>query len=171
MKLRTFATPLIIGAFCLSAVTGVLMFFESAVGLNKPAHEWLGLVTVLGAALHITTNWAAFKLYFSKSRPASLAIIGLYAVVLTASFFSPPGAKQRGPNPNRLALDSLSRAPLKAVAAVAQKPADQIVTALIGAGFTVTGPDDTLEHLAGKERENQGRALAVIFGTPAAAHD
>jgi hypothetical protein len=163
MKLRTFATPLIIGAFTLSAITGVLMFFESAVGLNKPAHEWLGLATVLGAALHVTTNWAAFKLYFKTSRPASLAIIGAFWLVLIGSFIAPGGGKQRGPNPQRLALDALSRVPLSAVAPLAHRSPEEVVASLTAAGFTVTGADDTLEHLAGKEREAQGRAFGAIF--------
>jgi hypothetical protein len=52
------------------------------------------------------------------------------------------------------------------VAQVANKPAADVVTALTKEGFTVSGPDDTIEHLAGKEREDQGRALGAIFSKP-----
>ena len=36
------------GAFTLSAVTGVLMFFHLDSGLNKAAHEWLSWAMVGG---------------------------------------------------------------------------------------------------------------------------
>ncbi|EWS63204.1 hypothetical protein Y695_03563 [Hydrogenophaga sp. T4] len=42
-KQRPWITPLVMGSFALSAVTGVLMFFHLDTGLNKAAHEcWAG---------------------------------------------------------------------------------------------------------------------------------
>lgn len=164
MNLRTFATPLIIGAFLTSAVTGLLLFFESAVGFNKPAHEWVGLATVLGATLHVTTNWAAFKTYWSKTKPASLVVISLFIAFLALSFYA-PGQKKRGPPPQRLALSALSRAPLTTLALVVNKPVDEVVGSLVKAGFKVSGPDQTLDQVAGAEREDQGRAMGAIFSS------
>ncbi len=39
LPLRRWATPLIIGAFLLMSVTGVLMFFEIDAGLTAVAHN------------------------------------------------------------------------------------------------------------------------------------
>ena len=48
---RPWITPVVIGAFTLSAVTGVLMFFHLDSGLNKTAHEWLSWAMVIGVVL------------------------------------------------------------------------------------------------------------------------
>lgn len=40
---RQWVTPLMAGSFILMATTGILMFFHLDSGLNKTAHEWLGL--------------------------------------------------------------------------------------------------------------------------------
>ena len=75
--IRKFATPLTMGAFLLSAVTGVLMFFHLDTGLNKAAHEWLSWAMVIGVALHIAVNYRAFSLYLKK--PLALGIVGVFA--------------------------------------------------------------------------------------------
>jgi len=64
---RPWITPVVIGAFFLSAVTGVLMFFHLDSGLNKTAHEWLSWAMVIGVALHLLLNVAAFKRYFTQT--------------------------------------------------------------------------------------------------------
>ena len=50
---REWATPITIGAFLLSAVTGVLLFFHLDSGLNKLAHEWLSWVLLAAVAFDV----------------------------------------------------------------------------------------------------------------------
>ena len=87
---RPWITPLVVGAFLLSAVTGVLMFFHLDSGLNKTAHEWLSWAMVVGVTLHILLNLTAFKRYFTQT--IAKAVMGVFALVLALSFI-PLGAK------------------------------------------------------------------------------
>ncbi|HEY1090516.1 MAG TPA: DUF4405 domain-containing protein, partial [Burkholderiaceae bacterium] len=63
---RPWITPVVMGAFLLSAVTGVLMFFHLDSGLNKTAHEWLSWAMVIGVGLHVLLNMPAFKRYLKQ---------------------------------------------------------------------------------------------------------
>jgi hypothetical protein len=44
-------TSVTAGVFSLSAVTGVLIFFNFDSGANKPVHEWPGLLLITAAIL------------------------------------------------------------------------------------------------------------------------
>jgi hypothetical protein len=81
---RNWVTPLAAGAFLLSAVTGILMFFHFDSGLNKLAHEWLSWVLLGAVALHVTANFDGFKRHLGTRRGQLL--VGLFALVLLSSF-------------------------------------------------------------------------------------
>ena len=155
--LRTWATPLTMGAFLLLAVTGVLMFFHLDRGLNKFAHEWLSWALLAGAAVHVTVNWNAFKMHLK--RPMALGIVALFAVLLGLSFIGPKGG-----SPVRAVMDGVSDAPLVAVATIAKKTPDEIATLIKGAGLSATNPaTDTLATLAAGDRKKVHEALNLIF--------
>ena len=85
-NLRSWATPITIGSFVISAISGVILFFHLNIGLMKPAHEWLSWFMILGVAMHVFTNWRAFLQYFKK--PIPLAVIGVFLLLTVLSFFS-----------------------------------------------------------------------------------
>ena len=73
LNIRRFATPLIIGAGLVSAITGLLMFFIT----EDPflfAHEIVGLGFSVAILLHIYTNWRPFKKYFSQRSVIIIAV-------------------------------------------------------------------------------------------------
>lgn len=156
---RDWATPLTIGAFVLMAVTGILMFFHLDTGLNKEAHEWLGWAMVAGVAAHVVANFSAFKRHFARG--SALAIIGVYVVLLGASFFIQE--EDEGGNPARRASQAVLAAPISAVAGLTSRTPDQLVADLRAAGFQVTSAQQTLNAVTGPERDKQFKALAVIF--------
>ncbi len=160
--LRKFATPLVMGAFVLSATTGVLMFFELGVGLNHLAHEWLGWALVLGVLAHVSTNWPALKTYFVQKKKTTVPILAVFFVLLGASFMPKPGQRE-GPSPARMALNAMVASPLTAVARIASKSPEQIVQVLKANGFAVTDSEQTIRAIAGNERDDQERALEAIF--------
>jgi len=77
---RPWITPLVIGAFLISAVTGVLMFFHLDSGLNKTVHEWLSWAMVIGVGLHVLLNVTAFKRYFTQT--TGRWVMGSMALIL-----------------------------------------------------------------------------------------
>lgn len=161
--LRKLATPWVIGSFVLSATTGLLMFFESAIGWNHDAHEWLGWALITGVLMHVVTNWASFKTYFVQKRATALPVIAVFLVLLALSFTSAGRPNREGPSPARLALTAMAEAPLSDVAPLAKMTADQAMQSLKGAGFSVRTPDDSIRTIAGDDREQQGKALEVLF--------
>jgi hypothetical protein len=112
---RPWITPVVIGAFFLSAVTGVLMFFHLDSGLNKTAHEWLSWAMVIGVSLHLLLHLPAFKRYFTQT--SGRVVIGLFAAVLALSFIPAGGA---GGEPGFAPpVRALAKAPIPVLAQVA----------------------------------------------------
>lgn len=161
MAIRNWATPLTMGAFCLMAVTGILMFFHLDSGFNKAAHEWLGWAMVLGAAGHAVSNWQSIKRYLTKSNLAR-GIVALCLLVLALSFI-PAGGKGEM-KPPVLAMNAIAKAPVGALAPLTGKTADQIIAELATAGIIVPNAEASLESVVQGDRQLQGRAMTVLFG-------
>ncbi|WP_430462824.1 DUF4405 domain-containing protein [Thalassolituus sp. LLYu03] len=157
---REWATPLTAGAFLLTAATGVLMFFHLDTGLNKEAHEWLSLVFLAGALMHVTVNFKAFKRYFSDNRGRGL--IGLFAVLLALSFI--PLEEEGGKPPFVLPVQKLAAAPVTTLAQVAGVPADEMMTRLQRAGITLNSADQTLQSVTGDNLKQQMTILNSVLG-------
>lgn len=156
---RDWATPLTIGAFILMACTGLLMFFHWDTGLNKEAHEWLGWAMVAGVAAHVVANWVSFKRYLSQ--PKALAFVGVFVLMLVASFFIQE--EDEGGHPAMRVTRSVMNAPLADVASLTHQDSQKLADALRTAGFTVKDTTQTLRDITGPEQGQQFKALSVIF--------
>lgn len=157
---REWVTPLAAGAFLLSAVTGVLIFFHIDTGLNKPAHEWLSWVLLMGVGLHVAANFGGLKRHLATSR--GKALIGLFVVVLALSFYSPGGFKDEPPfvAPMR----ALANAPLTTVAQVANISPDELLQRLRNAGLQPGSAQQKLSDLTGPNPRRQTDVLGKVFG-------
>jgi len=157
---REWATPITVGAFLLSAVTGILMFFHGDTGLNKVAHEWLGWALVVGVGLHVVTNFQAFKRHLASARGQWL--IGAFALVLALSFI-PAGGGERGEPPFGAAMDALSAAPISTLAPLAGLTSDELIQRLAAAGYPASSPDTRISDLAGGKREAHFQLIGIVF--------
>lgn len=159
---RPWITPLVMGAFALSAVTGVLMFFHLDTGLNKLAHEWLSWAMLAAVVLHALLNLPAFKRYFSQK--TALAVMGVFALVLALSFVPAAGAKKdpsyAGP------VRALARAPLPVLAQVLGRTPEDIKADLDKAGLPADGDHQSLQDLVGPELKAQLRTLNRLLPKP-----
>jgi len=159
---RPWITPLVMGAFLLSAVTGVLMFFHLDSGLNKLAHEWLSWAMVGGVLLHVLLNLPAFKRYFGQK--TALAVIGVFALVLALSFIPAAGAKK---TPSYAApVSALSKAPIPLLAQVLGKTTEALKADLEQAGLPVDNDQQSLQDLVGPELKKQMRTLNRLLPQP-----
>lgn len=161
---REWATPLTMGAFFLSATTGVLLFFHLDSGLNKPAHEWLSWLMLAGVGVHASVNWMAFKRHFST--PAGRAILGVLLLITALSFWQPAGASRA--SPTRQASQALTRAPLDVVAQVAHREPAALRAALTAKGLTVPSGQPSLNAIAQASHREPVQVLGMVF-EPAAA--
>lgn len=159
MTYRELATPLTIGSFLIIAVTGILMFFHLDSGLNKLAHEWLAWAMLGAVGLHASVHFKSFSRYFT--RPRALAVIGISAALLAASFISPPG-RAGGKPPHVLAAQALLDAPIALVAELTGRDARFVVAKLRAAGFDASA-EHSLRAVAGDSHDRQMKVLGIAL--------
>jgi len=159
---RPWITPVVIGAFLLSAVTGVLMFFHLDSGLNKAAHEWLSWAMVIGVTLHVLLNMPAFKRYFSQT--TGRVIMGLFALVLALSFIPVGGG---GSEPGFAPpVRALAKAPITVLAQVAGTSTEDMKAKLQATGLTVTSDQQSVADLVGGDLKVQIGTMTKVLATP-----
>lgn len=156
---RGWVTPLAAGAFILSAVTGVLIFFHVDTGLNKLAHEWLSWVLLGAIVLHLIVNQGGLKRHL-KSRSGQV-LLGLFALLLALSFFS-PGVKKEPPF--MAPVRALAVAPLPAVAQVAGVDTLQLKQKLVKIGVVPNSEQQSIQDLVGTDLREQMRILGLLLG-------
>ena len=156
---RPWITPLVIGTFALSAVTGGLMFFHLDTGLNKLAHEWLGWLMVAAAAVHVLLHLHAFKRHWAA--PVGKGVIVLSLVVLSLSFL-PVGGVQSEP-PFVRPLKTLAQAPLPVLAQVAGIDVSELKARLQTAGKAADTDHQTIAALAGNDLKAQVKLLNQVL--------
>lgn len=156
---RPWITPVVIGAFGLSAVTGVLMFFHLDSGLNKTAHEWLSWAMVIGVSLHVLLNLPAFKRYFTQI--TGRVVIGLFALVLALSFI--PAGGSGGEPGFAPPVRALAKAPITVLAQVAGTSTDEVKAKLQAQGLTVTSDQQSVADLVGSDLRQQIGAMSKVL--------
>lgn len=159
---RSWATPLVIAAFGLMAVTGMLMFFHVQPGLSKAVHEWAGWVFLVGAGAHLALNWRAFTLYLR--RPAARAILAAGGAALGLALLP----LQSGGAPDiRAIMTGLSGAELTELAAISGQTDADLLTRLTAQGFAATSAHQTVAELAGGDDMSNAVILQTALTQPA----
>ncbi len=155
---RSWVTPITAGAFLLSGVTGILIFFHLESGTGKFMHEWLGWVLLGGAALHVVANYTGLKSHLGTLRGQLL--VGIFAVALLLSFLPLGGADEP---PFMPPIRALSQLPLSTLAQVARISPEQLRDRLSKAGIQPTSDQQTLDELAGPDMGRQMHVMESIF--------
>lgn len=153
---RSWVTPITAGAFLLSGVTGILIFFHLESGTGKFMHEWLGWVLLGGAALHVIANYTGLKSHLATLRGQLL--VGIFAVALLVSFI-PLGGGQDEP-PFMPPIRALSQVPLTTLAQVTP---EQLREKLSQAGYQSTSDQQSLSELVGADTRKQMHVMESIF--------
>ena len=163
---REWATPLMIGAFLLSGITGITLFFDINTLLAKNAHKYLGLLLVAIAVAHVATNFPSFKRYLQQTR--GRIIVGIYAAILIATFipFGPMmGGVGGGPAQQGLRdfLNASLNAPISDVAVIVHRDPNDLVKQLKAAGYNIKDPSQSvMMSVAGTGEDQQFKALNAI---------
>ena len=157
---RDWITPITTGAFLLTAVTGVLLFFHAATGLNKAVHEWLSWVFLTGAILHLVLNFESFKKHLTRRK--GQALIGTFVLLLALSFV-PFEEGHHHDSPFVPPIKALARTPLSTLAQVAGTSPDQLRDRLSSEGITVASYQQSLSELVGDDFRAQVHILEEIL--------
>ncbi len=159
---REWITPITTGAFLLTAVTGVLLFFHADTGLNKAVHEWLSWIFLAGAVLHLAVNFTAFKKYLTQRR--GQVLLGVFVLLLVLSF-APVGGHhhEEHQRPFMPPIRALAQAPLTTLAQVARTTPDQLRKRLTGAGVAVSSDQQSISELVGDDFRAQMHLLEKLL--------
>jgi hypothetical protein len=159
---RSWATPLTVGAFCIIALTGGLMFFHVDMGLAHLAHEWLSWLLVAAVVLHLTVNWHSFKRYFASTGARWILSVSVVALVTLLSL-----PTQKNESPPVLAYTAVVNAPLSSAALLAGKSPEQAQAELAEAGLQVVNTEQSIFHAAAGSRELISTAIKVLYSKSA----
>ena len=155
---RSWVTPITAGAFLLSGVTGILLFFHLESGTGKFMHEWLGWVLLAVAVLHVIANYAGLKSHLSSLRGQFL--FGIFVTALLVSFI-PAGSEHD--EPFIPPIRALSQVPLTTLAQVARISPEELHDRLSKAGIQSNSDQQTLYELVGPDMRKQIHAMESIF--------
>lgn len=158
---RQWVTPVTAGAFLLSAVTGVLIFFHVDSGANKFVHEWLSWVLLGGALLHTTANFNGLRAHLGTRR--GQVVVGAFIAALMLSFIPLGGGKDEPPF--AAPMQALSQTNLATLAQVAQLTPQELRERLGRAGFRAESDRQTVAELVGNDARKQMQVLGRVFRT------
>lgn len=155
---RNWITPFTTGAFLLSAVTGILIFFHIDLGLNKFIHEWFSWALVCGVIFHLVINFKALIRTLSVQR--GILIVGIFVTILAVSFVPMGKNKER---PFVLPIRALSQVPLTTLADVAQITPQELMQRLSKKGIHVTPDQHNLSDIVGDDPRKQMHILNDVL--------
>lgn len=158
LSLRTWATPVTIGAFVLMAGTGVLMFFGWRGGLTEEAHEWLSWLFLAGVVAHLTVNWRPLSLHL-KSRWGQRSLAAGLVLLAIAVF---PSGLQTGHQLVGLVEHALVEAPLSTLASLTKVDPGELESRMKARGVTATR-EQSLRQIAQQNDTNERRLLSIVF--------
>jgi len=160
VPLKSWATPLAIGAFTISAVTGLLIFFDIETGIVEPAHKWLSWLLISGVILHVLLNWKPFIGYFSQK--TGKAIIGI-AILFTITSVLPIFGKDEKENPGKIAAQALESSSLETIALVVKTTPQQLISQLGKSGILVKDASLTIHEIAKNNRKTNKSVLGALL--------
>ncbi|MBN2768211.1 MAG: DUF4405 domain-containing protein [Campylobacterales bacterium] len=156
---RGWVTPLAGGLFLIMAVTGILMFFHIDTGLNKVAHEWLGLFMVVVVVLHIVLNFKGFV--NSLKTLTGKTISGIFVVLLMLSFLSLNG---EGPNkPFVLPIGIMAKADIADLSKISRIGEEELVRRLQLFSSTPINAQSSVNDIAKDDLHKQMELLNKIL--------
>lgn len=162
-SLRSWTTPLIIASYLITGISGVMLFFHFGESLVKAAHEWLGMLFVLGAGLHISNHWRPFKRYFSKPLAATVMV----GVLAAGGAFIVGAGTDSGGSPVRAVMHSIEQAPLTLLAQLQQRDEAELVKRLEQAGYEVSDSGESVQSLAALNNRSSRELIPLLFSNRA----
>lgn len=162
-KIQKWATPLTIGAFGLSAVSGVMMFFHANSSLVKVAHEWGSWLLVVGGLFHVVGSWQSFVRYLSK--PAARAILVAFALLIIVFFLPLSGHTERQGRklPPAVLSRVLPEASFAAVAGIAQHSPYELMKEFKSKDIIIKDEEETIRDIARNNNKEAVEILNIIF--------
>ncbi len=157
--IQRYATAATAALFLVTGISGVFMFFHIGGKMFTSLHEWLGMLFVAAAALHLVRNGRGM-VKLMKTRRARI-LFGLAGAAAMA-FIAVPTGSSTG-NPAFALVRAVEKAPIAAVAPMLGVTVEDLAVRLRGAGINVTGAEQTFAELAADQGVESQRLLAAAL--------
>jgi hypothetical protein len=162
VPLKSWATPFAIGAFTISSVTGLLIFFDIEMGFVEPVHKWLSWLLVGSILFHVISNWKKFTGYFSQKTGRAVIVTALFITILSLLPLFGNDKKEHGQeSQGKTALKALEESSLETIALVIKTTPQNLVEQLAKSGIIVKDPSLTIQEIA----KINGKIDKVVLGT------
>lgn len=157
--INKYATAATATLFLVVAASGVAMFFHVGEDLVKEMHEWLAVVLVAIAALHIYKNWKPLANYFRKRT----ILVPLVLTLVAAAAFIVPASMSSGENPRARVFQALENAKLADVGQLLEVAPDDLASTLKTRGFVIASNDQRLSEIARASNKPPMAVLMTVF--------
>lgn len=157
--IQRYATAATAALFLVTGISGVLMFFHIGGKMFTSLHEWLGMLFVAAAALHVVRNGRGMVKLVKTTR--AQVLFGLAGIAAAAFIATSTGSS--AVNPALALVRAVEKAPIAAVAPVLGVTVEDLAVRLRGAGVDVTGADQTFAELAADQGVASQRLLAAAL--------
>ena len=156
-------TPLTVGLFAVSAVSGVALFFRWAPAAFHAMHEWLSLLLLAPFVLHMWKNWRPLVGY---ARRRTLFVPLAVTIVAALPFAYSGLTTPRTGNPAFRAARLLTGVPLETLAPVLKTTPDALLAELARRGFPAATAGDRLDRIAAGSGTAPERLLFELLPAP-----
>ncbi|MEG3617135.1 DUF4405 domain-containing protein [Magnetovibrio sp. PR-2] len=155
------ATVLTAITFVIVGVTGVMVFFHLGTQYVMGMHEWLGLVMVAAAALHMTRHMKALGKQLQKPRARVWLATG---ALVTAVFVGSALLAPSGGNPMKAYAHKSIDASVSAIGAVLNVSDSDVQARLEAAGLDANDLNMSVNDVAAFNHVEAPAVLAAVMG-------
>ena len=159
--LSRWATPLTVGFFAVSAISGVALFFHLGQGWFHEMHEWLSMMLLAPFVLHVWKNWRPLVAYVQRGTlwwPVAAALVIAVAFAVQGG-----GEGHKGMSPQGRAVSVMTQARLADLAPVLKTTPEALQASLIQRGYKPASADDTLDSVAASSGTSATRLLFELL--------
>jgi hypothetical protein len=142
--MHRYGTPLTVGLFAVSAISGVALFFHWSSGTFHSMHEWLSMVLLAPFALHLVKNWKPLLAYAKRKT----LLIPLVLSVAIAVPFAFTAGKGRAGSPAFQTIALMTQASLDDLAPIFGAPPEELLKRLQARGYKAGSTHDTPNGIA-----------------------
>ena len=158
--LQRYATPLTIGLFLVSLISGVALFFHAAQGVFHSMHEWLSMLLIAPVALHLWRNWRPMTSYLA--RPAFAISMSVCLVAAMGFGLASTVVGGRHGSAQFAILEALTATTPEKLAPALGTDAEHLVTMLKLHGFAKAAADVTLTELVANSGRDEGDLASAL---------
>jgi len=157
--MHRYGTPLTVGLFAVSAISGVALFFHWSSATFHSMHEWLSMLLLAPFALHMAKNWKPLLAY-AKRRTLLIPLVLSVAIAVP---FALTAGKGRAGNPAFQTVALMTRASLEDLAPVLRQPSQDMLRRLQDRGYRVSSTRDTPADIAAASAVTANEVLFVLL--------